>query len=175
MALATEKPETTVRPELGLWDTVSIIIGIVIGTSIYVIPSIVNGNLDSPAEVIGVWALGGVLSLLLFRLWTIALTSFAGSLLVAYTALGLTGRLFGVDVAALAERQASALSSGVAGMALTGFFVQFILDRRRTAKAAKAGKGKGAPKKKEGDGGGGGGESKPAWKGMLEKVSKLAS
>src|SRR5262245_18632157 len=49
--------------QLGLWDAVSIIIGIVIGSSIYVTPSIINGHLSGPWEVIGIWALGGVLCL----------------------------------------------------------------------------------------------------------------
>lgn len=53
-----------VEPQLGLWDAVSIIIGIVIGSSIYLIPSIINAHLSSPAEVIGIWTLGGVLCLI---------------------------------------------------------------------------------------------------------------
>lgn len=53
-----------VQAQLGLWDAVSIIIGIVIGSSIYVIPSIINGHLSSPAAVIGIWTLGGVLCLI---------------------------------------------------------------------------------------------------------------
>lgn len=58
-----ENQDLPVQPQLGLWDAVSIIIGIVIGSSIYVIPSVVNGHLDSPLQVLGVWALGGVLGL----------------------------------------------------------------------------------------------------------------
>src|SRR5262245_50606114 len=52
-----------IEPQLGLWDAVSIIIGIVIGSSIYVIPAIINGHLSSPEEVLGIWTLGGVLCL----------------------------------------------------------------------------------------------------------------
>lgn len=58
------EPTQTVQPQLGLWDAVSIIIGIVIGSSIYVIPSIINGHLSSPTEVMVIWTIGGVLCLI---------------------------------------------------------------------------------------------------------------
>ena len=49
---------------LSLWDGVSVVIGIVIGVSLFKVPASVFGNVDSPAAGLGVWALGGVLSLL---------------------------------------------------------------------------------------------------------------
>jgi amino acid transporter len=52
-----------VRPRLGLWDAVSIIIGIVIGSTIYKSPQLIMANVASPAWGLGAWALGGVLSL----------------------------------------------------------------------------------------------------------------
>ena len=48
---------------LGLWDAVSIIVGIVVGTSIFKVPGLVCSNLNSTWEMVAVWALGGVLSL----------------------------------------------------------------------------------------------------------------
>jgi APA family basic amino acid/polyamine antiporter len=51
-------------PQLGLWDAVSIIIGIVIGTSIYVTPSFINAHLHSPTEVMVLWTIGGILCLI---------------------------------------------------------------------------------------------------------------
>ena len=53
-----------VPARLGLWDAVSIIIGIVIGSSIYISPPIINSNLPGPWAVLGVWALAGVLSVI---------------------------------------------------------------------------------------------------------------
>ncbi len=49
--------------ELGLWDTVSIIVGIVVGVSIFRVPGIVFSNASNPWIGLGYWALGGGLSL----------------------------------------------------------------------------------------------------------------
>ena len=46
------------RSELGLWDAVSIIIGIVIGAGIYDTVLFVLANVKSPLHALGVWALG---------------------------------------------------------------------------------------------------------------------
>jgi amino acid transporter len=56
-------PALPVAPTLGLWDAVSIIVGIVVGTSIFKIPSMVFSNVPGPWEALGVWLLGGLLSL----------------------------------------------------------------------------------------------------------------
>lgn len=53
-----------IKPQLGLWDAVSIIIGIVIGSTIYKTPPIIFQNVDSPLMGMGVWLLGGVLALI---------------------------------------------------------------------------------------------------------------
>src|ERR1043165_2386909 len=47
--------------QLGLWDTVSIIIGIVIGSSIFTIPTIIFIRTAGPWEALGVWAFCGFL------------------------------------------------------------------------------------------------------------------
>lgn len=52
------------RRELGLWDAVSIIIGIVIGAGIYETAPLVFANVSSPLAAVGVWVAGGVLSLI---------------------------------------------------------------------------------------------------------------
>lgn len=49
---------------LGLWDAVSIIIGIVIGAGIYETAPLVFANVSSPAAGLLVWVAGGVLSLI---------------------------------------------------------------------------------------------------------------
>jgi APA family basic amino acid/polyamine antiporter len=49
---------------LGLWDVVSITIGIVVGTGIYETPPIVLQNVAGPWEAMMAWTLGGVMSLI---------------------------------------------------------------------------------------------------------------
>jgi APA family basic amino acid/polyamine antiporter len=48
---------------LGVWDAVSIIIGIVVGTAIFKVPMLVFQNVTGPWQALGVWLLGGALSL----------------------------------------------------------------------------------------------------------------
>jgi basic amino acid/polyamine antiporter, APA family len=52
-----------VQARLGLWDAVSIIIGIVIGAGIYETPPLVFKNVSGPWAGLGVWALAGLLCL----------------------------------------------------------------------------------------------------------------
>lgn len=54
---------TAEEGHLSLWDTVSIIIGIVIGAGIYETAPMVFSNVSSPAMALGVWVIGGALSL----------------------------------------------------------------------------------------------------------------
>jgi basic amino acid/polyamine antiporter, APA family len=49
-------------PRLGLWDAVSIIIGIVVGTAIFRSPSSVFANASSQQQAMGLWLVGGILS-----------------------------------------------------------------------------------------------------------------
>ena len=53
-----------VRARLGLFDAISIILGIVIGSAIYKSPQFIMANVASPAEGLYAWALGGVLSVI---------------------------------------------------------------------------------------------------------------
>jgi basic amino acid/polyamine antiporter, APA family len=53
-----------VKPHLSLWDTVSIIIGIVIGAGIYETAPFIFNNVSGPWMGLGVWVLGGLLSLI---------------------------------------------------------------------------------------------------------------
>lgn len=57
-------PTASVTPTLGLWDAVSIIVGIVVGTAIFVSPTLVFQNAGGPYMAMGLWAAGGVLSLI---------------------------------------------------------------------------------------------------------------
>lgn len=56
-------PAMPIAPTLGLWDAVSIIVGIVVGTAIFKSPTMVFQNVTGPWAAIGVWLLGGILSL----------------------------------------------------------------------------------------------------------------
>jgi basic amino acid/polyamine antiporter, APA family len=49
---------------LSLWDTISIIVGIIVGVGIFQAPAVVFGAVSGPWQVLAVWSLGGVLSLL---------------------------------------------------------------------------------------------------------------
>lgn len=49
---------------LGLFDSISVIVGIVVGASIYKVSPIVVANVESPLQALGLWMLGAVLSLL---------------------------------------------------------------------------------------------------------------
>ncbi len=53
------------RPaQLGLWDAVSLIVGIVVGSSIFEAPVTVFSSLNCAWAALGMWGLGGVLSLI---------------------------------------------------------------------------------------------------------------
>src|SRR3990172_6562535 len=55
-------PAASIAPRLGLWDTVSILIGIVVGTAIFRSSKMVFENVAGPWSAMGVWLLGGALS-----------------------------------------------------------------------------------------------------------------
>jgi len=57
------KPENEAATHLGLWDAVSIIVGIVVGTAIFKTPQLVFGNVENAGWGMFAWALGGVLAL----------------------------------------------------------------------------------------------------------------
>lgn len=52
------------RRVLGLWDAVSLILGIVIGTSIFRSPSLIYSNMSGVGSTLALWVAGGVLSVL---------------------------------------------------------------------------------------------------------------
>lgn len=55
---------SALRAHLSLWDAVSIIVGIVIGATIYKSPQLIMANVGSPTIGLLAWGLGGVLSLI---------------------------------------------------------------------------------------------------------------
>jgi APA family basic amino acid/polyamine antiporter len=61
MSTAPSDPPTGVG-QLGLWDTVSIIVGIVIGTSIFKVPELIFRSASNPWMGLIVWTAGGALA-----------------------------------------------------------------------------------------------------------------
>lgn len=57
-------PDLAQQHRLRLWDAVSLILGITVGTAIYRSPTLVFQNTTGPWQALGVWLLGGVLCLL---------------------------------------------------------------------------------------------------------------
>jgi amino acid transporter len=56
--------DRSLKASLSPWDGVSIIIGIVIGVTIFEAPPLIFSNVGGPWQLMGVWVLGGVLSLI---------------------------------------------------------------------------------------------------------------
>ncbi len=78
--------------------------------------------------------LGGLLGLLLFRLWLMALTSLAGALLLSYCGLALLHHYGTLDAPACAEQGQVLLNWTCCLLALVGWLLQFFLDRRLRAR-----------------------------------------
>ena len=58
-----QENQQPIKPRLGLWDAVSIIVGIVIGATIFRSPPLIMKSVPGPWCGLGLWGLGGVLSL----------------------------------------------------------------------------------------------------------------
>jgi APA family basic amino acid/polyamine antiporter len=59
---ASREPPQLLRA-LGLWETTAIVMGIMIGTAIFIVPAEITRAVGSPRAALAVWAGGGVLSL----------------------------------------------------------------------------------------------------------------
>src|SRR6266851_9634793 len=81
---------------------------------------------------------GGLIGLLLFRFWTMALTSFVGTLFVLYSGLALADKLYSLDSVSWAQSQGTLLNWLAGVVALVGFVVQIFLERRRVRKGREA-------------------------------------
>ena len=62
-ATAGERPAFQLVRGLGLFDATTIIVGSVIGSGIFVAPSIMAAYVQTPGLLLGLWAVGGVLTL----------------------------------------------------------------------------------------------------------------
>ena len=75
--------------------------------------------------------IGGLVGILLFRIWTMALTSAIGTILMAYSGLCLVAGWSNLDAVVLAEKQSTLLTGGCILVMLLGFLIQFVMERRR--------------------------------------------
>jgi uncharacterized membrane protein YccC len=71
---------------------------------------------------------GGLLAVVLFRLWMLGLTSFLGALVMVYTVMALLGRWTHLDAAAVVARSVGLLNGVVIVTALAGLVVQAKFD-----------------------------------------------
>lgn len=85
---------------------------------------------------------GGLMGLLLFRLWVMTLTSLAGTLLLAYSVLCLLDGLGKIDGAEWAGGHRNLMNWACTGVAILGLGLQLLLNRKK-------GEGKAAPPKVE--------------------------
>lgn len=62
--MSNDRPilEHSIAPQLGLWDAVSIIVGIVVGTSIFRASSLIFDKAGGPWAAMWLWVLGGILA-----------------------------------------------------------------------------------------------------------------
>lgn len=74
---------------------------------------------------------GGLVGLLLFRFWMMALTSALGTLLMAYSGFCLADRLGNLDCVAWSEQNVLFLNWVCIGGTVVGLVLQFYLDQRR--------------------------------------------
>ncbi len=65
--LQTESAANGVRPQLlrvlGIWQATAIVVGIMIGSAIFIVPAEITREVGSAHAAIGVWAAAGILSL----------------------------------------------------------------------------------------------------------------
>lgn len=74
---------------------------------------------------------GGLMGVLLFRMWTMALTSLLGVLFMGYAGLCLADSWGQVDAPALADQQTTLLNGSALGLVFLGVILQYLLDRQR--------------------------------------------
>ncbi len=74
---------------------------------------------------------GGLLALYLFRLWTMTISSFAGTVIMGYFGLSLAQQLGKMQVVAFAQEKADLLNLGCVIVTLFGLLAQVVVERRR--------------------------------------------
>ena len=86
---------------------------------------------DAPAVC---FLVGGLLGVLLYRIWLTALSSLAGTLLLAYSILGLLAAYRLCDAVGWAGEQTALLNWACGAFAVLGLLTQLLLERRRRSR-----------------------------------------
>ena len=89
----------------------------------------VQSVLPAAREMWAVFLCGGLLGLLLYRLWTMLLTSSAGALLTLYAAALLGELIFETDSVTIAKNNTAALNATVLVLAFAGVIIQHVIAR----------------------------------------------
>jgi membrane protein implicated in regulation of membrane protease activity len=92
----------------------------------------VTARLIAPAadEPLLCFVVGGLFSVFLYRLWITAVSSVAGTILLAYSSLWLIGKVFQANTIEWAANHAPLWNWGLGSFAVLGILVQFVLHRR---------------------------------------------
>jgi K+-sensing histidine kinase KdpD len=80
---------------------------------------------------------GGLLAVLLFRLWMLALTSLIGMMVMTYTALAMLGRWTLMDSSAIVSAKVGLLNGVVISGMLAGIVAQSKFDKWRTTRGSR--------------------------------------
>jgi hypothetical protein len=88
-------------------------------------------------EPLGAFVAGGLLGVLLFRLWIMVLGCLGGSVLIGYCGLALAGEFLGINAIPWAKENVPLINWGVASFAAMGVVIQLLVERSRLRRAAK--------------------------------------
>lgn len=91
----------------------------------------------SARELWVAFLVGGLAGVVLYRLWTMLLTSLAGALVVGHAGLCLAERLAKLDAAAWAAAHAYLFNGVVIGATVAGLAAQSLVERRDAARARR--------------------------------------
>ena len=105
-----------------------VLLFVVGGAACVALAHAVAPSFDEPAVC---FLVGGLLGVLLYKLWVSALSSLAGSLLIAYSILGILSKLHLGDMVAWADQQTPLLTWACGASAVLGLLAQVLLERRR--------------------------------------------
>jgi hypothetical protein len=81
-------------------------------------------------ETVACFLVGGVVGILLFRVWITVLTSFLGSMLILYNGLALADRITSLDAVHVTTQNGPLLNWTCAGLTAAGVLVQYLILRR---------------------------------------------
>jgi hypothetical protein len=97
-------------------------------------------------EPLACFLAGGLLGIILFRVWIMGLASLAGTLLMTYALLCLIGRLGKADVVTWTTNNGPLLNWSIAAVTVLGIMMQALIQRRRANAGGGGGKPAEAPK-----------------------------